>query len=77
MTENGDILASWKSENPDTDVFYQKVDITQKSDIEAAYKATTERCGHIDVVVNGSGLMNDRLVELTIQINLVRSPQKL
>ncbi|EDV39617.1 uncharacterized protein Dana_GF10118 [Drosophila ananassae] len=71
LTENGDILASWKSENPDTDVFYQKVDITQKSDIEAAYKATTERCGHIDVVVNGSGLMNDRLVELTIQINLL------
>jgi len=47
------------------------MDITQKSDIEAAYKATAERFGHFDVVVNGSGLLDDRLVEKTIQINLV------
>lgn len=64
-------MAKWKSQHPDTDVFYHKLDITQKSDIDAAYKATAERFGHFDVVVNGSGLMNDRLVELTIQINLV------
>jgi len=72
LTENGQLLADWKSKNPNTDIIYQKVDITQKSDIEAAYKVTAERFGHFDVVVNGSGLMNDRLVELSIQINLVR-----
>ncbi|XP_017021153.1 alcohol dehydrogenase-like [Drosophila kikkawai] len=71
LTENSQVLAEWKSNNPDTDIFYQKVDITQKSDIEAAYKATAEKLGHFDVVVNGSGLMNDRLIELTIQINLL------
>nr|XP_036671763.1 alcohol dehydrogenase 1 [Drosophila suzukii] len=71
LTENGQLLADWKSKNPNTDIIYQKVDITQKSDIEAAYKVTAERFGHFDVVVNGSGLMNDRLVELSIQINLL------
>ncbi|XP_036671763.3 alcohol dehydrogenase 1 [Drosophila suzukii] len=71
LTENGQLLADWKSKNPNTDIIYQKVDITQKSDIDAAYKATAERFGHFDVVVNGSGLMNDRLVELSIQINLL------
>ncbi|KAH8239471.1 hypothetical protein KR032_004663 [Drosophila birchii] len=72
LAENSQVLAEWKSKNPDIDIFYQKVDITQKSDIEAAYKATAERLGgRFDVVVNGSGLMNDRLIELTIQINLL------
>ncbi|XP_017126755.1 alcohol dehydrogenase 1 [Drosophila elegans] len=71
LVENADALAEWKNKNPNTDIFYQKVDITQKSNIEAAYKETAQRLGHFDVVVNGSGLMNDRLVELTIQINLL------
>ncbi|XP_016964948.1 alcohol dehydrogenase [Drosophila biarmipes] len=71
LTENGQLLADWKGKNPNTDIIYQKVDITQKSDIDAAYKATAERFGHFDVVVNGSGLMNDRLIELSIQINLL------
>ncbi|KAH8297541.1 hypothetical protein KR054_002295 [Drosophila jambulina] len=71
LTENAEVLAEWKSNSPETEIFYQKVDITQKSDIEAAYKATAERLGHFDVVVNGSGLMNDRLIDLTIQINLL------
>ncbi|KAH8239428.1 hypothetical protein KR032_004238 [Drosophila birchii] len=76
LTENSQVLAEWKSKNPDIDIFYKKVDITQKSDIEAVYKATAERLGgHFDVVVNGSGLMNDRLIELTIQINLVSRPK--
>ncbi|EDW99767.1 uncharacterized protein Dyak_GE23094 [Drosophila yakuba] len=71
LDANEKLLAEWKDQHPDTDIIYQKLDITQKSDIAAAYKATAERFGHFDVVVNGSGLMNDRLVELTIQINLL------
>ncbi|XP_017043297.1 alcohol dehydrogenase-like [Drosophila ficusphila] len=71
LAKNADLLAEWKGKHPNTDIFYQKVDITKKSDIDAAYKATAERFGHFDVVVNGSGLMNDRLVELSIQINLL------
>ncbi|XP_017080906.1 alcohol dehydrogenase 1 [Drosophila eugracilis] len=71
LAASDDILAEWKNKNPNTDIFYQKMDITKKSDIEAAYKATAERFGHFDVVVNGSGLMNDRLIDLTIEINLL------
>nr|XP_044250261.1 alcohol dehydrogenase 1 isoform X1 [Drosophila takahashii] len=71
LSENVELLNEWKNKNENTDIFYQKVDITQKSDIEAAYKATAERFGHFDVVINGSGLLDDRLVDLTIQINLV------
>lgn len=71
MIVDDDLLAEWKKQHPDTEIFYQKMDITQKSDIDAAYKATAEKLGHFDVVVNGSGLLDDRRIELTIQINLV------
>ncbi|EDW17382.1 alcohol dehydrogenase 2 [Drosophila mojavensis] len=71
LTLNEQLLAAWQAQYPNTDIFYQKVDITQKSEIEAAYKAAAERLGHFDVVVNGIGLMNDNFVELTIQINLL------
>jgi len=71
LTENVKLLDEWKNKTENTDIFFHRMDITQKSDIEAAYKATAERFGHFDVVVNGSGLLDDRLVEKTIQINLV------
>ncbi|EDW76909.1 uncharacterized protein Dwil_GK14485 [Drosophila willistoni] len=72
LMENDKILSTWQQNYPQTDIFYHKVDITKKSNIEAAYKATSEHLnGHIDVVVNGMGLMNDRHIELTIEINLL------
>jgi len=72
LTLNAEILGDWQSKYPNTTIFYQKLDITQRSDIEAAYKVAVERMGHFDLVVNGMGLMDDRHVELTIQINFVR-----
>ncbi|KAH8273830.1 hypothetical protein KR044_001574, partial [Drosophila immigrans] len=71
LTLNEQILDDWQSQYPNTEIFYQKVDITQRPDIEAAYKVTAERLGHFDLVVNGMGLLDDRQIELTIQINLV------
>lgn len=68
---NEQVLAAWQAQYPNADIFYQKVDITQKPEIEAAYKAAAERLEHFDLVVNGMGLMNDNFVDLTIQINLV------
>ncbi|KAH8302138.1 hypothetical protein KR044_003158 [Drosophila immigrans] len=71
LTLNEQILAEWQFKYPNTKIFYQKVDITQRTDIEAAYKEAVERLGHLDLVVNGMGLMDDRHIELTIQINLM------
>ncbi|EDV95767.1 alcohol dehydrogenase [Drosophila grimshawi] len=71
LTLNEQLLTTWQTQYPNTEIFYQKLDITQKSEIEAAYKAAGARLGHFDLVVNGIGLINDQLVELTIQINLL------
>ncbi|KAL7733487.1 hypothetical protein ACLKA6_004957 [Drosophila palustris] len=69
LTLNAELLGDWQSKYPNTTIFYQKLDITQRSDIEAAYKVAAERMGHFDLVINGMGLMDDRQVDLTIQIN--------
>lgn len=74
LAPNDQLLGAWQAKYPNTEIFYQKVDITQKPELEAAYKAAAARLQHFDLVVNGMGLMNDHFVELTIQINLVGNP---
>ncbi|KAH8395212.1 hypothetical protein KR222_002378 [Zaprionus bogoriensis] len=71
LTLNEKLLADWQAKYSSTKIFYQKLDITKKSEIEAAYKEAVERMQHIDLVINGMGLMDDRYVDLTIQINLL------
>ncbi|XP_030560767.1 alcohol dehydrogenase [Drosophila novamexicana] len=71
LAPNDQLLGAWQAKYPNTEIFYQKVDITQKPELEAAYKAAAARLQHFDLVVNGMGLMNDHFVELTIQINLL------
>ncbi|XP_068142324.1 alcohol dehydrogenase 1-like [Drosophila tropicalis] len=71
LTENTKILDEWQKKFPNTEIFHQKVDVTKKSDIEAAYKAASQRLEFFDVIVNGSGIMNDRLIELSVDINLM------
>ncbi|XP_030385830.1 alcohol dehydrogenase [Scaptodrosophila lebanonensis] len=71
LNENLSLLGGWQATYKNVNIFYQKMDITKKTEIEAAYKSTIQRVGHIDLVVNGCGLMNDRSPELCIQINLM------
>ncbi|XP_073841358.1 alcohol dehydrogenase 1-like [Musca autumnalis] len=38
--------------------------------IENAYKVVMEKVGNIDIVINGSGILNERLIDLTASVNL-------
>ncbi|XP_060652203.1 alcohol dehydrogenase 1-like isoform X1 [Drosophila nasuta] len=71
LTLNEKILTQWQLKYPNTKIFYQKVDITEKSQIEEAYKVAKERLGHFDLVINGMGFLDDRRIVLTLQINLL------
>ncbi|KAH8302697.1 hypothetical protein KR044_009668, partial [Drosophila immigrans] len=71
LTLNEQILNYWQSKYPNTKIFYQKVDITEQCEIEDAYKVASQLMGHFDLVVNGMGFLDDRRIELTIQINLI------
>ncbi|EDW72981.1 uncharacterized protein Dwil_GK17293 [Drosophila willistoni] len=71
LAENDEILAEWQKSFPSTEIFHQKVNIIEKSDIEAAYKMASQRLEYFDLIINGSGCLNDQLINPTIEINLL------
>lgn len=73
LNENTDVLKRLTSQYPDTNVGYIPIDITKRQTIVEAFKLAASKLDNttIDVVVNGCGLMDDRYIDLTIDINLV------
>lgn len=73
LNENADVLKSLGDKYPDTKLDYIPIDITKRQTIVEAFKLAAIKLDNtnIDVVVNGCGLMNDRYIDLTIDINLV------
>lgn len=47
------------------------MDITRKPEIERAYDVFIRKSGPIDLVINAAGIMDDRKLRLTVEINLV------
>lgn len=64
-------LQQLRAEYMETSICFIKVDLANKDNIHSAYKEVVNKIGCFDVVVNGSGLMSDRQIELTIHVNLV------
>ena len=73
LQENTDVLNWLQSQYKDTDISYIAIDITKRQTIEEAFRSAANHLlnSRIDVVVNGCGLMDDRHIDLTININLV------
>uniref|UniRef100_A0A1I8NE76 Uncharacterized protein n=1 Tax=Musca domestica TaxID=7370 RepID=A0A1I8NE76_MUSDO len=70
LKENTKVLGYWQETYTSCDICFVTVDVTKTETIETAYKKASDKMGCIDVVVNGCGLMNDRHLDLTIDINL-------
>ncbi|XP_037809301.1 alcohol dehydrogenase-like [Lucilia sericata] len=70
LKENSEVLKQLRNTYKSSNIQYIQVDVTKSESIENAYKQANEILDNIDVVVNGCGLMNDRHLDLTIDINL-------
>ncbi|TMW47846.1 hypothetical protein DOY81_007080 [Sarcophaga bullata] len=70
LKENTDVLKNLQNTYKSSQISFIPVDVTKSESIENAYKQAKEKLDSIDVVVNGCGLMNDRHLDLTIDINL-------
>lgn len=57
--------------NIGTKVHFIKCDITDKSSIKNAVAAVVQSIPYIDVLVNAAGVLADRNIELTINVNLL------
>lgn len=70
LKENSEVLKNLQDSYKSCQIQYIPVDVTKSESIEKAYKQAKEKLDYIDIVVNGCGLMNDRHLDLTIDINL-------
>ncbi|XP_067665790.1 15-hydroxyprostaglandin dehydrogenase [NAD(+)]-like [Haliotis asinina] len=50
-------------------VFYVKCDVTNAAEFEGAFKAAVSRFGHVDVMCNNAGIMDERIWEKQVEIN--------
>ncbi|KZC09506.1 PREDICTED: 15-hydroxyprostaglandin dehydrogenase [NAD(+)]-like [Dufourea novaeangliae] len=51
-------------------VIFCQCDVTDYSQFEDAFQKTIATFGHIDIVINNAGIMNDRFWELEVDINV-------
>ncbi|XP_075163381.1 uncharacterized protein LOC142236015 [Haematobia irritans] len=70
LKENSDVMKKWQDTYKSSNIYFQPVDVTKSETIEEAYKQSKQKLDYIDVVLNGCGLMDDRYLDLTIDINL-------
>lgn len=69
--ENPEALQSLQGMNNKTKVTFIKCDVTDKTSIKNAIDQVAKSLHYIDVLVNGAGVISDRNVELTINVNLI------
>ncbi|XP_054085607.1 alcohol dehydrogenase [Zeugodacus cucurbitae] len=71
VVEDPEMLETLQAVNKAANVFYIKMDLTDMVNIEGAFTEAHDTMGRFDIVVNGSGIMNEHEIERTIQINLI------
>lgn len=72
LQEDASALKALRSKCNSSILTYIPIDITKRQTIVEAFKVAASKFDSaIDVVVNGCGFMNDRHIDLTIDINLV------
>ncbi|EFN88615.1 15-hydroxyprostaglandin dehydrogenase [NAD+] [Harpegnathos saltator] len=70
-TEEGEKLVETLTAKYGKDrVIFSQCDVTDYPQFEESFQTTIAEFGHIDIVVNNAGIMNDRFWELEVDINL-------
>ena len=69
--ENLKAIQTLQAINPKTKVVYMKFDVTNKTSIKNTISEVVAMVKYIDVLVNGAGVISDRNIEFTINVNLI------
>ncbi|XP_014474571.1 PREDICTED: 15-hydroxyprostaglandin dehydrogenase [NAD(+)]-like [Dinoponera quadriceps] len=70
-TEEGEKLVETLTAKYGKDrVIFSQCDVTDYPQFEESFQTTIAEFGHIDIVINNAGIMNDRFWELEVDINL-------
>ncbi|KAL5292256.1 hypothetical protein ACFFRR_011194 [Megaselia abdita] len=69
--EDSKIIQTLQKDHPNTKIAFDRLDVTDSTEIESKLKEVVKAMKYIDVLVNGAGIVMERNVEKTIAVNLV------
>lgn len=61
-----------KTQNPTTRIVYFECDITIKDELEATFNSIVEIFQQVDILINAAGIFNDKNIQQTFKVNVVR-----
>ncbi|KAI4494031.1 hypothetical protein M0802_009298 [Mischocyttarus mexicanus] len=70
ITEGEKLVEELTMKYGKSQVIFSQCDVTDYPQFEASFQTTIAAFGHIDIVINNAGIMNDRFWELEVDINL-------
>lgn len=59
------------NEFPKKLIFFRKTDVSNRLEVDRSFKEIALKFGRLDVLVNNAGLLDERELNLTIDVNLV------
>ncbi|CAD7088794.1 unnamed protein product [Hermetia illucens] len=71
LKEDKDSLEAWRKSYPTQKIFFNYIDVAEKSVVEESMRAAKEKMGGLDIFMNSSGILNEINPELCIQVNLL------
>lgn len=72
IQDNLEEFVKLRAAHPTQSVMIIKMDVANKKGVEATYEEIKKTFGNIDIVVNVAGIFNDKDVQRTLLVNLVR-----
>lgn len=67
-----DLLDELKTKNPNIRIVYFECDISVKDELEATFNSIVDIFQRVDILINAAGIFNDKNVQLTFKVNVVR-----
>lgn len=66
------MIEEMKKKHRKARIAYFKCDISVKDEVEATFNSVESMFQTVDIIINSAGILNDKKMELTFKVNVVR-----
>lgn len=73
LNSNKEYLGTLQMAYPSGNIAYIAMDMSKFETIENSFRAIMQKVDRIDVLINGSGILNEEQIALAVAVNLVAS----
>lgn len=73
LNSNKEYLGTLQMAYPSANIAYIAMDMSKFETIENSFRAIMQKVDRIDVLINGSGILNEEQIALAVAVNLVAS----